>query len=121
MITTVKNFFVKYYKIILAGLLGLFLLYWFIFILTPNNTMLREDRKQIKFLNNKIEEINKEQNSLELQIIELNKQVTQIETKVIRIKKDKIKVAKKYHEEIKRVDNYTELELDSFFANRYKK
>ena len=49
MITTVKNFFVKYYKIILAGLFGLFLLYWFIFILTPNNTMLREDRKQIKF------------------------------------------------------------------------
>ena len=43
------------------------------------------------------------------------------ETKVIRIKKDKIKVAKKYHEEIKRVDNYTGLELDSFFANRYKK
>ena len=54
---TVKNFIVKNYKSILAGLVGLFLLYWFIFILTPKNTMLKEDRKQIESLNNKIEEI----------------------------------------------------------------
>ena len=44
---TVKNFIVKNYKTILAGLVGLFLLYWVIFILTPKNTMLKEDRKQI--------------------------------------------------------------------------
>ena len=53
---TVKNFIVKNYKSILAGLVGLFLLYWFIFILTPKNTMLKEDRKQIEALNDKIEE-----------------------------------------------------------------
>ena len=37
-----------------------------------------------------------------------------------KIKKDKTKVANKYHEEIIRVDEYTEPELDSFFSNRYK-
>jgi len=117
---TVKNFIVKNYKTILAGLVGLFLLYWFIFILTPKNTMLKEDRKQIEALNDKIEEINKEQDKLESEITEINKEVEQIETKVKKIKKDKTKVAIEYHEEIKRVDNYTEPELDSFFTNRYK-
>jgi len=117
---TVKNFIIKNYKTILAGLLGLFLLYWVIFILMPKNTMLKEDRQRIDALNEKIEEINKEQDKLESQITEIDKEVTQIETKVKKIKKDKNKVAIQYHEEIKRVDNYTEPELDSFFTNRYK-
>ena len=52
---TVKNFIVKNYKTILAGLVGLFLLYWVIFILTPKSTMLERDRKQIDALNEKIE------------------------------------------------------------------
>jgi hypothetical protein len=43
-----------------------------------------------------------------------------VEDNVTKIKKDKTKVAKKYHEEIIRVDEYTEPELDSFFSNRYK-
>ena len=117
---TVKNFIVKNYKSILAGLVGLFLLYWFIFILTPKNTMLKEDRQRIKILNEKIERINKEQDTLEFKITELEKEVTLIETKVKKIKKEKNKIAIKYHEKIKRVDSYTESELDSFFTNRYK-
>ena len=116
----VKNFIVKYYKIILAGLLGLFLLYWVIFILTPKDTMLKEDRQRIEALNNRIEKIYQEQDKLENQITGINKEVTQIESKVEKIKQNKTKVAEKYHEEIKRVDSYTEPELDSFFTNRYK-
>jgi septal ring factor EnvC (AmiA/AmiB activator) len=117
---TVKNFIVKNYNTILAGLVGLFLLYWVIFILTPKSTMLERDRKQIDALNEKIEKINEEQNKLEDQITDINQEVVLIETNVKKIKKDKTKVAIQYHEEIKRVDNYTEPELDSFFTNRYK-
>ena len=36
------------------------------------------------------------------------------------LKTNKIKTGKKYHEEINRVDKYSEPELDSFFSNRYK-
>jgi len=116
----VKLFIIKHYKTILAGLLGLFLLYWVIFILTPKNTMLKEDRKRIEKLDKIITELNKEQDKLEGQITTINKEIDQIETKVTKIKKDKTKVAKEYDEEIKRVDSYTEPELDSFFTNRYK-
>jgi septal ring factor EnvC (AmiA/AmiB activator) len=117
---TIKNFIVKYYKIILIGLFCLFLLYWVIFILTPKSTMLSEDRKKIESLNKEIKEIYKEQDKLETQITDINQDIKKIETKVTKIKKDKTKVANEYHEEIKRVDNYTEPELDSFFTNRYK-
>ena len=79
---TVKNFIVKNYKTILAGLVGLFLLYWFIFILTPKSTMLERDRKQIDALNEKIEKINEEQNKLEDQITDINQEVVLIETNV---------------------------------------
>ena len=117
---TVKIFIIKNYKTILAGLLALFLLYWVIFILTPKNTMLKEDRKRIEKLDKVITELNKEQDKLETQITEVNKEIDLIETNVTKIKKDKTKVSKEYHEEIKRVDYYTEPELDSFFTNRYK-
>ena len=82
--------------------------------------MLSEDRKKIESLNKEIKEIYKEQDKLETQITDINQDIKKIETKVTKIKKDKTKVANEYHEEIKRVDNYTEPELDSFFTNRYK-
>lgn len=82
--------------------------------------MLKEDRKRIEKLDKVITELNKEQDKLEGQITTINKEIDQIETKVTKIKKDKTKVAKEYDEEIKRVDSYTEPELDSFFTNRYK-
>jgi septal ring factor EnvC (AmiA/AmiB activator) len=79
---TVKNFIVKNYKTILTGLLGLFLLYWVIFILTPKNTMLKEDRQRIEALNDKIEEINKEQDKLESQITVLTKKLHRLKQKL---------------------------------------
>jgi peptidoglycan hydrolase CwlO-like protein len=117
---TVKNFIIKNYKTIITVLVGLFLLYWVIFILTPRNTMVIEDRKKIDSLNNVVNEMYKEQDKLENKIIDINKDIDKIENNVTKIKKDKTKVANKYHEEIIRVDEYTEPELDSFFSNRYK-
>ena len=117
---TTKNFIIKNYKIIISVLVGLFLLYWFIFILTPLNTMAIEDSKKIDSLDNIVNEMYKEQDKLENKITDINKEIDKIEYNVTKIKKDKTKVAKKYHEEIIRVDEYTEPELDSFFSNRYK-
>ena len=117
---TVKNFIIKNYKTIIAVLVGLFLLYWVIFILTPLNTMAISDSKKIDSLDNVVNEMYKEQDKLENKITDINKEIDKIEDNVTKIKKNKTKVANKYHEEIIRVDEYTEPELDSFFSNRYK-
>ena len=49
-----------------------------------------------------------------------DKEVETIDKNISKIKTDKDKTGKKYHEEINRVDKYSERELDSFFSNRYK-
>jgi peptidoglycan hydrolase CwlO-like protein len=115
-----KNFITKNYKTILLILGGLFLLYWVIFVLTPNSTMSQIDKNKLDSLSNVVNQINKEQEVLESKIEVINEEVDKIDNNISKIKTNKDKTGKKYHEEITRVDKYTEPELDSFFSNRYK-
>jgi vacuolar-type H+-ATPase subunit I/STV1 len=115
-----KNFITKNYKTILLILGGLFLLYWVIFVLTPGSTMSKEDKAKLDSLTNVVNQINKEQIILENKIESVNQEVDKIDNNISKIKTNKEKTGKKYHEEISRVDKYTEPELDSFFSNRYK-
>lgn len=116
----VKNFIIKNYKTILSVLVGLFIVYWVIFVLTPNSTMSKVDKDKLDSLTNVVNQINKEQEILENEIKVLNKEVDKIDNNISTIKTNKTKTGKKYHEEISRVDKYTEPELDSFFSNRYE-
>jgi predicted nucleic acid-binding Zn-ribbon protein len=115
-----KNFITKYFKTILLFLGGLFLLYWVIFVLTPRSTMSKEDMSKLDSLTNVVNQINKEQIVLETKIESVNKEVDKIDNDISKIKTNKEKIGKKYHEEIIRVDMYTDPEIDSFFSNRYK-
>lgn len=115
-----KNFIVKNYKTILMVILGLFIVYWVIFIFTPLNTMNSEDKTKIEALDKKIDSLTKSQNVLETEIKNLNNEVDKIDDNISKIKSNKDKTGKKYHEEINRVDKYSERELDEFFSNRYK-
>lgn len=99
---------------------GLFLLYWVIFVLTPRSTMSKEDMSKLDSLTNVVNQINKEQIVLETKIESVNKEVDKIDNDISKIKTNKEKIGKKYHEEIIRVDMYTDPEIDSFFSNRYK-
>lgn len=116
----IKNFIIKNYKTILSVLVGLFILYWVIFILTPNSTMSKLDKNKLDSLTNVVNQISEEQDMLESEINVLSEEVDKIDNNISTIKTDKIKTGKKYHEEISRVDKYTEPELDSFFSSRYK-
>jgi peptidoglycan hydrolase CwlO-like protein len=116
----VKTFIVKNYKTILSVLVGLFIVYWVFFVLTPSSTMSDVDKAKLDSLTNIVNQINKEQDILESKIEVINEEVHKIDDNISTIKTNKTKTGKKYHEEIKRVDNYSEPELDSFFSDRYK-
>lgn len=116
----VKNFIIRHYKTVLNLLIGLFILYWVMVILTPTSTMSKVDKDKLDSLTNVVNQINKEQEVLENEIKVLTKEVDKIDDNISTIKTNKTKTGKKYHEEISRVDKYTEPELDSFFSNRYK-
>ena len=78
------------------------------------------DRNKLDSLTNVVNEINKEQDILESKIELIDEEVEKIDDNISKVRTNKIKTGKKYHEEINRVDKYSEPELDSFFSNRYK-
>ena len=82
--------------------------------------MSNADKAKLDSLTNIVNQINVEQDVLENKIEFINDEVDKIDDNISKIKTNKVKTGKKYHEEITRVDRYTEPELDSFFSNRYK-
>jgi len=116
---SLKNFIIKHYNAILITL-SILLIGWFAFRLFNPNTMSEGDKSKIDSAKNIIEEKEKEQVIIEDKIEDINEEVEIIDDNISKIKTNKEKIGKKYHEEITRVDNYTNPELDSFFSNRYK-
>jgi septal ring factor EnvC (AmiA/AmiB activator) len=114
----IKIFFGKNYKTILFGLLILFIFFWV--NRKTNNTNNDYYQRKLDSLTIQNENIYQHQRELETNIQDIKKEVEQIDNNITKIKMDKTKIGKKYHEEINRVDNYSERELDSFFSNRYK-
>ena len=119
-LNTVGSFFSKNYKKLLFVILGLFLIYWVIFVITPSVTMSNKEKAQIDSLNVVTQSLHNENLKLDSTITGLNKEFEQVNKQIEEIKNKKTIVKKEYHEKINRVDNYTEPELDSFFSNRYK-
>jgi CO dehydrogenase/acetyl-CoA synthase beta subunit len=120
MVQTIKNFLVNHYPAIIKVLFGLFILYWLIFFLTPKIEMSAGEKAQIDSLNNVVKNIYKEQQKLDSSIAVYNKEVGHIDDNISKIKGQKTIVKEIYHEEINRVDTYTDNDVDSFFSNRYK-
>jgi vacuolar-type H+-ATPase subunit I/STV1 len=116
----VGSFFSRNYKTLLFVILGLFLFYWVIFIITPSVTMSNKEKAQIDSLNVVIQCLHGENLKLDSTIMSLNKEIEQVDKQIEDIKNKKTKVKKEYHEKINRVDSYTEPELDGFFSDRYK-
>jgi peptidoglycan hydrolase CwlO-like protein len=116
---SLKNFIIKHYNAILITL-SILLIGWFAFRVFSPNTMSEGDKSKINSAKNIIEEKEKEQVIIEDKIEDINEEVETIEDNISKIKTNKEKIGKKYHEEITRVDNYTNPELDSFLSNRYK-
>ena len=119
MITSVKDFFVKYYKVIIGIVIGLFLLYWFIYFTTKKNQMSEVDKYKIQLIDEKISKINESQKKIDSTITELNKELIGLNKTISKIKKEKIIVRKVYDEKINRVDGLNDAQLDSFFSDRY--
>lgn len=118
---SITIFFKNNYKVILVGLLVLFLLYWMIFILTPLTKMNEESRFEIRELDKKIEEVQKKQEVLQTEIEKYEQKIEETNYNLKQIKQIKINVGNEYGKKINSVTNYTNTELDKFFTERYSK
>ena len=116
---TVLNFVKAHFKTILAVIFGLFLFYWILFFLTPKVQMDIESKKKIDSLNVHVKEIENEQKTLDTKIEVFGQEITKVENNITKIKSQKETIREIYHEKITSVNSYTDVQLDSFFANRY--
>jgi vacuolar-type H+-ATPase subunit I/STV1 len=120
MVQIILNFIKQNYKTILKGLVALFILYWVIYVLTPTMKMSVQEKQKIDSLNILVKEIYKGQQKLDSSIVVYNKKIDEVDNHIDKIKGQKTIIKEIYHEEINRVDSYTDNDIDSFFADRYK-
>jgi uncharacterized coiled-coil DUF342 family protein len=78
-----------------------------------------ESKKKIDSLNVHVKEIENEQKTLDTKIEVFGQEITKVENNITKIKSQKETIREIYHEKITSVNSYTDVQLDSFFANRY--
>jgi peptidoglycan hydrolase CwlO-like protein len=117
--TTVLNFLEKNWKFILSAVFALFIIYWLMFFLTPKVEMSIESKQKIDSLTTYVKEIEREQAKLDDKIDVFGQEVNNIENSITKIKSQKETIREIYHEKINSVNTYTDVQLDSFLANRY--
>ena len=116
----VVSFIKNNFKTIFQVGLGLFILYWVIFVLTPVSKMSEETAKKIDNINILIQKTEAEQRRLDSNITIFNKEIENVDINISKIKKEKTIIKEYYHEKIKDVDTYSDDEIDSFFTVRYR-
>ncbi len=120
MILNILNLIKENYKTIIKVIVGLFILYWVLYVLTPKMEMSNVEKQKMDSINIGIEKIYKDQQRIDSNIVINNKKIEEIDIHINNIKGQKTIIKEKYYEEIIRVDNYSDSDIDSFFANRYK-
>jgi len=116
---SVINFFEQYYKQVGIGLLVLFVLYWFIFILTPSMKMSSVAVQELKKIDEEIETIKLEQNILYTEIQHYEEQLQGLDENISQINDTQNKIAGEYGEKINAARSYDYQQLVAFLAERY--
>jgi hypothetical protein len=100
-------------------LIVLFVIYWFFYFTTPKTTMSDEDRNKVDSLLTRIELLVENQKKLDKSILKFEGDIKVINDSIVKIKKEKLIIREIYYEEINRVRNFDDKQLDSFFTARY--
>lgn len=115
-----NNFFLNnYIEFAVKLLIGFFILYWFLYFITPKTRLSEEDRTKIDVLDKKIDELLEKQKKLDSMILISESNIDSVNIAISKIKQQKTIIREIYHEEINRVAQYNDAAIDSFFTKRY--
>ena len=115
----ILSFVKKYYKQIGMFLLGLFLFYWLIFILTPSVKMSAETAVELKKIDKEIETIMEQQTVLYTEIEKYEEQLSEMDESISQINDSKNVIAGEYGEKINAAKSYDYKQLVTFLSDRY--
>ena len=122
MIQKITNWFKvnkAFFKYALYGVIGLFALYGFIFIVSLKPNMPAEIKATIDSLNVVNKQLIERQKQIDSTIAVYEDEVDQIDNQVDNIKEKTTIIREYYHEVGQKAEQYTPTQVDSFFKARY--
>jgi len=108
---TLKNGF----KVILV-----LVILWYLIQITTVVKISKESKRELDSLQSHIEMVEFNQQMIQSDIDKVNEEIQVVETRVETIKETKIQIGNEFGQKISNAAKYGHVELDMFFADRYK-
>ena len=115
----IQKLIVKYKQPILYVIVGLFVLYGFIWITTRKPQMPADLQATIDSLTNANKELVERQKQIDSTIHVYETEVHKIDNQIDHVKEKTTIIKEYYHEISQQVENYDATQVDSFFKARY--
>jgi chromosome segregation ATPase len=115
-----KEFLNNNFKYILIAAVGIFVLYWMVYLFTPKPDMSELDKFKLEQLNKDIQIIKDNQVKLDKRIEGYNTQLTKIDSTIAKVRNQKTIIKEYYKENGEKITGMKPSQIDSLFHKRYK-
>lgn len=115
-----KQFLTTNFKYILFVAVGLFVMYWMVYLLTPKPEMPELDKYKLEQLNNDIDSILRNQEKLDKKILEYKTELNKIDSTIAQVRNQKTIVKEYYKNKGEEISKMEKSQIDSLFRKRYK-
>ena len=115
-----KEFLNNNFKYILIAAVGIFVLYWGVYLFTPKPDMSELDKFKLEQLNKDIQIIKDNQVKLDKRIEGYNTQLTKIDSTIAKVRNQKTIIKEYYKENGEKITGMKPSQIDSLFHKRYK-
>lgn len=115
----IMSFLTENSKFLAQLLVGLLVLYIFLYFITPKVELSKEDGKKLQELDYKIQQVYSEQKKIDENISRFTYEIETIQDSILRLKKQRDIIQNFYDEKEIIISKFDDKQLDSFFTNRY--
>ena len=115
-----KQFLTTNFKYILFVAVGLFVMYWMVYLFTPKPQMSELDKYKLEQINKDIDSILKNQQQLDKRIEGYKSQLSKIDSTIAQVKNQKTIIKEYYKDKEEEISKMKRDQIDSLFHKRYK-
>lgn len=119
MIDEIRKILIENSKFIVQLGFSLFVLYWFFYFMTPKINLSDVDSQKLKDLDKKMGILIAEQEDVDKNITKFNEELFVLEDSILQLKKQRGIIQNIYEEKDRIINNFDDIQLDSFFTERY--
>ena len=114
-----KQFLTTNFKYILFVVVGLFVMYWMVYLFTPKPQMSELDKYKLEQIDKHIKQLKKMQENLNDSLNVYEKKINEIDFKISHIKVERKEVNNYYTQKKEDIKNADKRQIDSLLRKRY--